>query len=215
MSAARKDRDESSLLTLLLQLALYWQWLDRHRSVFLKCPPRCSLADLCPLRHSAHTATQFDTIADYSCDDKAKYGRLFDEATCDSIRSKVPTCQRLVGYCHANPSRFTCVPATLSCWQVAGPIQQSGLNPYDVTKKCDRAEDKDGPLCCKSTPRAFLSYPLSKMANLFAADPEMAWIETYLNQDHVKKELGAASDRTFESCNMQINQAFTFNGDSE
>jgi hypothetical protein len=29
----------------------------------------------------------------------------------------------------------------------------------------------------------------------------------------VKAALGAAPDRTFESCNMQINQAFMFNGD--
>ena len=36
----------------------------------------------------------------------------------------------------------------------------------------------------------------------------MGWIETYLNKPEIKKQLGAPSDRTFESCNMQINQAF-------
>lgn len=95
----------------------------------------------------------------------------------------MPTCQRLAGYCYSNPSRFTCVPATLSCWQVPAPIQQSGLNPYDVRRKCDR-DGEDGPLCY----------------------PEMQWIETYLNQDHVKNELGVSKERTFASCNMQINQ---------
>jgi len=104
------------------------------------------------------------------------------------------------------------VPATLSCWQVAGPIQQSGLNPYDIRKKCDR-DGEDGPLCYK----------------------QLQWIETYMNNPDVRKSLGVSKDRTFESCNMQvlrislvfpfmrlsrslyaptqINQAFQFQGD--
>ncbi|ORY79276.1 Alpha/Beta hydrolase protein [Leucosporidium creatinivorum] len=134
--------------------------------------------------------TQFATVPDFACDPKGKYGQIFSDADCQSIEGKIPTCQRLTSYCYNNPSRFTCVPATISCWQVAGPIQQSGLNPYDVRRKCDR-EGKDGPLCY----------------------PQMQWIETYLNKPEVKKALGASSDRTFESCNMQLNQAFTFNGD--
>ncbi|KAM0788352.1 hypothetical protein ACM66B_001493 [Microbotryomycetes sp. NB124-2] len=135
-------------------------------------------------------ATQFGTVPDYACDDDAKFGRIFDENTCAGLPGKISTCQRLAGYCYNSPNRFTCVGGTLSCWQVPGPIQQSGLNPYDVRRKCDR-EGKDGPLCY----------------------PEMQWIETYMNQADVKKALGVASDKTFQSCNMQINQAFTFNGD--
>ncbi|KAI5475030.1 threonyl-trna synthetase [Pseudohyphozyma bogoriensis] len=131
--------------------------------------------------------TQFASIPEYACDSKFA---IFDDATCDSIRGKVPTCQKLTQYCYSAPSRFTCVPATLSCWQIAGPIQQSGKNPYDVRKTCDR-EGEDGPLCYK----------------------EMQWIETYLNKPEIKAELGAPKERTFESCNMQINQAFMFNGD--
>jgi len=41
----------------------------------------------------------------------------------------------------------------------------------------------------------------------------MQWIETLLNKPEYKKELGAAKETTFASCNMQINQAFMFNGD--
>lgn len=33
------------------------------------------------------------------------------------------------------------------------------------------------------------------------------------HRPEVKKALGASPDRNFESCNMQLNQAFTFNGD--
>lgn len=69
------------------------------------------------------------------------------------------------------------------------PIQQSGLNPYDIRKKCDRS--KDGDLCYK----------------------EMGWIETYMNDPEVRRQLGAAKDVTFASCNMQVNQAFQLNGD--
>lgn len=134
------------------------------------------------------TYIQFASIPEHSCG--ASKFAIFDEATCDSIRSKIPQCQRLTKYCYNAPNRFTCVPATLSCWQVAGPIQNSGKNPYDVRKSCDRDGD-DGPLCYK----------------------EMGWIETYLNQPKIKSALGASKDRTFESCNMDINRAFTFNGD--
>ena len=62
---------------------------------------------------------------------------------------------------------------------------------YDVRKKCDKAEDKDGPLCYK----------------------EMGWMESYMNKPEVKKQLGAPADITFQSCNMQINQAFLLQGD--
>lgn len=50
-----------------------------------------------------------------------------------------------VVFCHRPQynSRLTCTPAALYCWsQLYGPAQQSGLNLYDVRKKCDRSEDK-------------------------------------------------------------------------
>ena len=67
---------------------------------------------------------------------------------------------------------------------------ESGLNPYDARRKCDPA--KDGPLCYK----------------------QMDWIDTWLNEPKVIAELGANPDRTFESCNMDINLAFMMQGDS-
>lgn len=33
------------------------------------------------------------------------------------------------------------------------------------------------------------------------------------NQPEVRKALGVSKERTFESCNMQVNQAFQFQGD--
>jgi cathepsin A (carboxypeptidase C) len=64
-----------------------------------------------------------------------------------------------------------------------------GLNPYDVRKKCDK--QKDGELCYK----------------------QMQWIETWMNDPKNKAALGVNSERTFESCNMEVNRAFTMNGD--
>lgn len=61
--------------------------------------------------------------------------------------------------------------------------ESSGLNPYDVRKKCDR-NGEDGPLCYK----------------------QMQWIEAYLNNDDVKAELGAPANLKFDSCNMQISE---------
>jgi hypothetical protein len=57
-----------------------------------------------------------------------------------------------------------------------------GLNIYDVRRKCDKSEDKDGPVC-------WLRLDLM----IFPADdkqlcyPEMGWIETYLNRPEIKK----------------------------
>jgi hypothetical protein len=41
----------------------------------------------------------------------------------------------------------------------------------------------------------------------------MGWVDTYLNQPSVKAELGVSPEREFTTCNMDVNQAFTFSGD--
>ncbi|KAG8966199.1 hypothetical protein FRC03_012317 [Tulasnella sp. 419] len=115
-----------------------------------------------------------------------------DGPECRALYSKIPTCQRLTQSCYNFNSRFTCLPAALYCnSQMFGPVQQRGLNPYDTRRKCDRRQDKDGPLCY----------------------PQMGWIETYLNNATVKNELGVAKSTKFASCNMDVNQAFLGQGD--
>lgn len=69
------------------------------------------------------------------------------------------------------------------------PFLELGLNPYDVRKTCNR--ETDGPLCYK----------------------QMGWIETWMNDPENKKALGVDPSRDFESCNMQVNQAFLMAGD--
>ncbi|KAH9172463.1 Alpha/Beta hydrolase protein [Lactarius sanguifluus] len=71
------------------------------------------------------------------------------------------------------------------------PAAFTGLNVYDVRQKCDRSEDADGPLCYK----------------------EIGWVETWLNDPKTKAALGADPSRTYEACNMKVNEAFMYQGD--
>lgn len=136
-------------------------------------------------------ATQFASVPEYACD--SKYA-VYDDpqgSECSSLRSKMKRCENLANACYNSGSKFACVPAGLLCWSGFGQLQDLGLNLYDTRRKCDRAEDKDGPLCYK----------------------EMGWIETYMNEKSVKKQLGAPNDVQFKSCNMDINKNFLFQGD--
>jgi len=135
--------------------------------------------------------TQFASIPDYACEGPYPVYDNPNGAECEALRAKVPTCQSLVSSCYSFDSRFTCVPASLYCnVQLLGPIQSLGLNPYDVRRTCDR--EKDGDLCYK----------------------QMEWIDTYLNKPDVKKSLGVSSSMQFQSCNLDVNKKFLFQGDT-
>ncbi|EPQ32119.1 uncharacterized protein PFL1_00316 [Pseudozyma flocculosa PF-1] len=136
---------------------------------------------------------QFPTWPDFVCGEDNEF-RLFEpeSSTCTSIRQKAATCKSLVESCQKYNSRLTCTPAALYCWSMYSPAQSTGRNLYDTRRKCDRAEDKDGPLCYR----------------------EMSWIETLMNRDDVKANLGIAKKHTFTSCNMDINKNFLLQGDS-
>jgi cathepsin A (carboxypeptidase C) len=60
-----------------------------------------------------------------------------------------------------------------------------------VRRKCDRSRDGDEPLCYK----------------------QMSWIEAWMNNPKIKATLGADPSRKFESCSMEIYQAFMGQGD--
>jgi len=130
------------------------------------------------------------TIPEFACDGPYPIYSDPDGQECQALRGKVPTCQRLIQSCYKYNSRLACVPAALYCnSQLYGPIQQSGLNPYDVRKTCNPEEDTS--LCYK----------------------QMGWIETWMNNPAVKAAVGADSSIKFVSCNLQVNQAFLMQGD--
>ncbi|KAI0094232.1 Alpha/Beta hydrolase protein [Irpex rosettiformis] len=134
---------------------------------------------------------QFASVPKWACEGPYAVYDDPEGAQCQALRTKVPTCQRLTQSCYNFNSKWTCVPAAAYCnSQILGPIQQLGLNVYDVRKKCDRS--KDGDLCYK----------------------QMTWIDVWMNQASNKKALGVPSDLKFTSCNMDVNQAFFLQGDS-
>jgi cathepsin A (carboxypeptidase C) len=113
------------------------------------------------------------------------YAPILSEATCDEMRGKQGTCDRLIKACYTSGSRFACVPASIYCNNaMIGPVQQSGVNVYDVRGKCEEGN----PLC----------YGI------------IGDIETYMNEPKVQKILGA--DREFKGCNMDVNKKFLLNG---
>ncbi|CEH18359.1 Serine carboxypeptidases (lysosomal cathepsin A) [Ceraceosorus bombacis] len=135
--------------------------------------------------------TQFETVPEYAC--KGEYA-IFkgNSEVCDKLESKAKTCSSLIGSCYKSNSRLACLPAALYCWSgLYGDMQNAGVNPYDVRKKCDRSEDKDGPLCYR----------------------DESYVQAFMNLDSTKKAFSVPQDIKFEACNMEVNQAFMFQGD--
>ncbi|KAG2356240.1 Alpha/Beta hydrolase protein [Suillus spraguei] len=95
----------------------------------------------------------------------------------------------LIKICRELNTRWTRANAASYCFKLYNPIQQFGLNPYDMRVKCNRKID--GSLCYRQT----------------------GWIETYLNRPEVKSALSVNPQRRFESCNMTINWASMLKGD--
>lgn len=136
-------------------------------------------------------AVQFGTVNEYACEsDYAIFKKGGKE--CENLRSKTKTCVNLIEQCYKYNSRLTCTPAGLYCWSgLYGDAQNSGRNLYDTRKACDRAPDKDGQLCYR----------------------DELYVEQYMNLPEIKKAYGVPDSVEFQACNMQVNQAFLFNGD--
>lgn len=146
--------------------------------------------------------TQLGTVPDFLCN--GPYPILDNDGPkCAELRSKVPTCQRLIKACYHSGSRFAwyaysvilshpqshfsvpsricsilddSVPAEIYCSRLLGaPLQELKLNPYDVRKKC--VKEEDGQLCYK----------------------QIEWIDEWMNLPEVQAELGVQRGRTFQS----------------
>ncbi|KAI8577099.1 hypothetical protein K450DRAFT_253641 [Umbelopsis ramanniana AG] len=127
---------------------------------------------------------QYKWYAKMACENN--YGPVLDNSTCKQMEANYPACARLIQNCYDNGGVFSCLPAAMKCNKdQLQPYQQTGMNPYDVRKKCE-----GGNLC----------YTILES------------VKKYLNIPEVKKELGAQVD-TYESCNMQINFRFQMAGD--
>ncbi|KAF2663842.1 carboxypeptidase Y-like protein A [Microthyrium microscopicum] len=129
--------------------------------------------------------TQYEYYRPMACGDGG-WPAVLDETECQSMDNALPRCQSLIESCYASESVWSCVPASIYCNNaMIGAYQRTGRNPYDVRKDCEGSN-----LCYEELDR----------------------IASYLNQDNVKKALGAEVSN-YDSCNMDINRNFLFQGD--
>lgn len=114
------------------------------------------------------------------------YKPVLTTEQCEQMDRDYPLCATLTRACYAVQNAFTCVPAGLYCEQrLFGPYQETGLNPYDIRKKCG-----DGGDCYE----------------------EQAWIDEYLNLEFVKNAIGAETEN-FVGCDPTVFRNFILSGD--
>ncbi|WPH03359.1 Carboxypeptidase Y [Acrodontium crateriforme] len=129
--------------------------------------------------------TQYEYYRPMACGDGG-WPAVLSESECQSMDNALPRCQSLIQSCYNSESVWSCVPASIYCNNaIIGPYQRTGQNPYDVRVKCE------GSSLCYN---------------------ELDWISEYLNRAEVKEALGAEVSN-YDSCNMDINRNFLFQGD--
>jgi cathepsin A (carboxypeptidase C) len=112
--------------------------------------------------------------------------KVVDEATYNTMQAAVAPCTSLIAKCNSGESfvdNFACQSAFLVCnMGLTSPYQMTGLNPYDITKKCEVP-----PLCY-----------------------DFSHVQKFLNLESTKKALGVDEKHSHKwaSCNFGINSAF-------
>jgi cathepsin A (carboxypeptidase C) len=130
--------------------------------------------------------TQYEYYRPMACGEGG-YPAVLDESECRSMDNALPRCQSLIKNCYDSGSVWSCVPASIYCNNaMIGPYQRTGQNVYDIRGKCE-----DGNNLCYSG---------------------LGYISDYLNEKDVMDALGAEVS-SYESCNMDINRNFLFQGD--
>ncbi|KAI8876330.1 peptidase S10, serine carboxypeptidase [Backusella circina FSU 941] len=133
--------------------------------------------------------TQFKHYETFACANDSPYKPIFDEETCEKMRNAYPRCEMLSKACYNLPSSLTCIPAGLYCEKVTnGPFDKTGLNPYDIRKKCEG----DSGLC----------YSLIEA------------IEIYANDEDVRANLGVDDAAgKYAGCSDSVGYRFYQTGD--
>ncbi|KAI0789565.1 serine carboxypeptidase [Abortiporus biennis] len=134
-------------------------------------------------------ATQFDSIPHYACDPvAAPYPPLSpDRLQCRQLNISRPTCVRMIEACYKYQTKLVCNAATDFCWpsmMTVAPMVNK--NPYDLRRSCD----EDATVCYI----------------------ELDWVTKYMNDPQVKKSLGAHEEQVFQTCNMDVNKGFYYQG---
>ncbi|KAG2226576.1 hypothetical protein INT45_005062, partial [Circinella minor] len=133
--------------------------------------------------------TQLQHYETYSCDNDSKYKPIYDEQECEEMRNTYPRCESLMTACYKYPSPITCVPANLYCEKTQqGNFGATGLNPYDIRKKC--------------TGESGLCYDEIDAISKYANDPELRW------------ELGVDNEAgEYNGCSESVGHLFSLTGD--
>ncbi|KAG0177442.1 hypothetical protein DFQ29_004812 [Apophysomyces sp. BC1021] len=127
---------------------------------------------------------QYRSFKQMGCDNE--YGKVLTTDTCRTMEEATPRCEEAIRECYRTTNTHDCVGASSVCnLQLLKPYLDTGLNPYDVTKKCS-----GGNLC----------YDI-----LYS-------VQTYLNRPEIAKAVGSQV-KSFQSCNKDINHSFQMAGD--
>lgn len=128
---------------------------------------------------------QYKYYAKMACENE--YGPVMSESECQKMESKYPTCKKLIQACYDKRNAWACIPASIKCnYDTFIQYEKTGMNPYDVRKKCEG----DGGLC----------YELAGS------------VQKYMNLPEVKAELGAQREK-FSNENGNVNYRFQLAGD--
>ncbi|CAO3613987.1 unnamed protein product [Cunninghamella echinulata] len=135
---------------------------------------------------------QFKYYKDFGCaENDSPYQPFFDKETCAQMEKTYPHCETLSKACYKFPSRLTCIPSSLYCEKHQGgeAFAATGLNPYDIRRKCEG----DNGLCY----------------NIIGA------VEKYANLPHVRAALGADSQAgNYTGCSDKVGTRFSLTGDN-
>ena len=112
--------------------------------------------------------------------------KVVDEQAYEAMKAVVPKCASLIHKCNEGDSaidKFACQSAFLVCnMGLTSPYQATGLNPYDIRKKCEFP-----PLCY-----------------------DFSFVQKFLNLESTKKALNVDEEHShaWSSCNYGINMKF-------
>lgn len=122
---------------------------------------------------------QTPSYVDMGCGNGSGAQALLSQSQCNRIRNQIPGFQRLAEQCYTSLDRSICNRAGTTSNSILQTYASTGLNVYDVRRKCDPTPDG---LCYK----------------------ELAYTGHYLNQPQVREALGVEVG-SWTSCNNTIN----------
>ncbi|KAF7336198.1 Carboxypeptidase [Mycena venus] len=129
--------------------------------------------------YTYYSYVQWGSAADYACNGPFPVFSNPEGPECTVLQAKVAACQRMLKWCYSSDTHLSCVTR---------PLMQTGLNPYDVHKKCNSLVEG---LCYQ----------------------EILHIATRLNDPKVKVALGVDPRRNFAMCNNDVTLRFMVQGD--